>query len=274
MLVNLSLAAMLAVSILLDQSEVGFILLLLSSFVIGIGSNINEVTQYAMINYLSAEVVSKYTVGTAVSGLFITTIRAVILAVTGSENNGYVPAVIYFAVAIGVNICAIAMNIYFCKSEVYRDKIDAFLVRHSQSFYEPNQTIDPVGIMSANSSRNKSITADYVKEEERIESQSYMRTMKETFFNVFPFPLILIANYIVTFTLFPGPTLKKTIPFMDTSWSVVIFLLSYNIGDTVGKYMAEVEGIFNKKSLIYAFFGRLVFYLPIIVMANSSDSSD
>jgi hypothetical protein len=62
--------------------------------------------------------------------------------------------------------------------------------------------------------------------------------MKETFQNIFPFPLILIGNYIITFTLFPGPTLSKTFQDMPIAWSVVTFLLAYNIGDTVGKYIA------------------------------------
>lgn len=61
---------------------------------------------------------------------------------------------------------------------------------------------------------------------------------------------------------------------MPVAWSVVTFLLAYNAGDTVGKYVAGIDGIFNKRSLIYAFFGRLVFYLPIIVMSNGTDNDD
>ncbi len=82
--VDLALAGFLIVSILVSQSLLGFILILVCSFLIGIGANINEITAYAMINYLSAEVVSNYTVGTALSGLFITAVRAVILAIGGS----------------------------------------------------------------------------------------------------------------------------------------------------------------------------------------------
>lgn len=135
MMVNIALAGMLVVSIILDQTLLGFILLLLCSFIIGIGGNINEVVMYAMINYLSAEVVSKYTVGTAVSGLFITSIRVIILAVAGSDNSAYLPTIIYFVIAIGVNIMVIFMNIAFCRSDVYRDKIDAFMIKHDESFY-------------------------------------------------------------------------------------------------------------------------------------------
>lgn len=68
-----------------------------------------------------------YTVGTAISGLFITTIRVVILAVT-EDSSSSTPTIIYFALAIFFNILAIIMNIYFCNSEVFKDKIEAFMV--------------------------------------------------------------------------------------------------------------------------------------------------
>lgn len=62
-------------------------------------------------------------VGTAISGLSITIIRAIILAIAGADNTSYIPTTIYFLIAIGFNIAAIVMNIYFCNSDVYRDKI-------------------------------------------------------------------------------------------------------------------------------------------------------
>ena len=127
MIVNLALAGVLLTAIYLEQTEGGFVLLLAFSFCLGIGGNVNEITIYAMINYLSSEVVSTYTVGTAISGLFITTIRVVILAIT-EDSSSSIPTIIYFALAIFFNILAIFMNIYFCSSEVYRDKIEAFMV--------------------------------------------------------------------------------------------------------------------------------------------------
>jgi hypothetical protein len=204
-------------------------------------------------------------VGTAVSGLFITVIRAIILVISGADNSSYIPAVIYFSLAIMFNIITILMNIYFCNSDVYRDKIDAFKVKHDIELTTENKR---------SLSNNKSITNEYVKEEERVEKQKYLITMKETFVNIFPYPLILIANYIVTFMLFPGPTLSKTFPGMPVSWSVITFLLSYNIGDTVGKYLGSIDNIFNKYSLIFSLFARIIFFLPIIVLADGTAEED
>ena len=55
-----------------------------------------------------------------------------------------------------------------------------------------------------------------------------------------------MATFIITFTLFPGPSFDKKLDGFDPSWTVIVMLLSYNIGDTVGKYTAEFNGIFNK----------------------------
>jgi MFS family permease len=131
-LINLSLLAILIVSIAFDQSFIGFLLLLFSSFMIGIGSNLSQITFFAMINYLSQDVVSKFTVGTAVSGLFITTIRIIILAIAGAGDKSVTPIIIYFVIAMGFNTFDLFLNIHFCKSSVYKEKIDKFLIKHDE----------------------------------------------------------------------------------------------------------------------------------------------
>lgn len=81
-------------------------------------------------------------------------------------------------------------------------------------------------------------------------------------------------TFVITFTLFPGPSFDKTFDGLDVSWSVAIMLLFYNIGDTVGKYSADFSWAFNKYSLIFIFFARLIFFLPITVMATGNDKDD
>ena len=71
---------------------------------------------------------SKFTVGTAISGLFITLIRIIILGIAGTNSTSIVPIVIYFAIALIFNTMDLFMNIQFCKSEVYKNKIEKFLV--------------------------------------------------------------------------------------------------------------------------------------------------
>lgn len=114
--INIALAAILMVSIVLKETAVGFMLLLLSALMIGVSANLSQLSFFAMINYLSQNVVSKFTVGTAISGLFITLIRIVILVIAGSNSTSIIPIIIYFAIALVFNTLDLFMNIQFCKS--------------------------------------------------------------------------------------------------------------------------------------------------------------
>ncbi len=119
MTVNVALLLLLLDSIFLDETAIGFYLMLLFSYLIGLGANSSSLTFFGMINYLSESVVSKFTVGTAVSGLIITLIRVVITAIYGSDNKTSTPIIIYFVNALTINTADIFLNIYFCKSDVY-----------------------------------------------------------------------------------------------------------------------------------------------------------
>ena len=94
----------------------------------GVGANLSQLTFFAMINYLSQDVVSKYTVGTGLSGLLITMIRIIILASFGADNTSIAPIKIYFSIAIVFNTFDLFLNIHFCKSEVYHQKIGKLIV--------------------------------------------------------------------------------------------------------------------------------------------------
>ena len=86
-----------------------------------------------MINYLSRSVVSKFTVGTAISGLFMIVVRSILLAIFGTDDHkSFAPILVYFSIAILFNSLDIVMNMAFCRSEVYKLKIDKFLLHKDQ----------------------------------------------------------------------------------------------------------------------------------------------
>ena len=91
---------------------------------------------------------------------------------------------------------------------------------------------------------------------------------------IVPYPFIIMFTFVITFILFPGPTFSRSITGLNGTWSVIIFNIMYNIGDTTGKYIAEINGVFNKKSLGFVFFARLFFFFTITFMAMGSDRED
>ena len=83
--VNICLIALLVCSIVLKREQAGFIITLALCWVLGMFSNLAQLTYFAMINYVSSDVVSKFTIGTAVSGLGLTIARMIIVAILGSN---------------------------------------------------------------------------------------------------------------------------------------------------------------------------------------------
>lgn len=70
--------------------------------------------------------------GTALSGLFVTSLRMIILAIAGAESKSKIPIILYFVLAIIFSLLDIVMNIIFCKSKEYKKRVDKFLVHHDE----------------------------------------------------------------------------------------------------------------------------------------------
>jgi hypothetical protein len=83
-----------------------------------------------------------------------------------------------------------------------------------------------------------------------------------------------MITFVITFTLYPGPSFHKVPPGLDNTWSVLIYNLAYALGDTAGRLAVDLKGSFNAKSLIYIFFARLIFFFPITIMAIGADNGD
>jgi hypothetical protein len=120
LLTNLSIILMLGVSILWPESVIGFVLCMAMCFVGGLGGNLAQLSFYAIINYLSSEVVAVFTVGSAVSMLIISSIRMVVLFTMGSASSNVTAIAVYFGVSLALSSLDLALNIKFFKSAVYK----------------------------------------------------------------------------------------------------------------------------------------------------------
>lgn len=109
---NMSLALMLVFSILFkDSIDLGFLLTLIVGFFLGFFNNIAQLSFFAMINYFGMIVVSRFTIGTAASGLLVIVLRAIITAIFGAEISNVVPIIIYFSLSVVFNIFDLILNL-------------------------------------------------------------------------------------------------------------------------------------------------------------------
>lgn len=110
-----------------DNPDTGFALSLITCFFIGYAANTAQLTFFAMINYLGGVVVSRFTIGTAISGLMLVVMRMVIVAFMGSDESNTLPIWIYMSLAILFNFFNMGLNIKFFVSSEYKQKVEANL---------------------------------------------------------------------------------------------------------------------------------------------------
>lgn len=103
---------------------------------------------------------------------------------------------------------------------------------------------------------------------------SYFRILYKTAKSIFPYPVIIFANYIITFLVFPNLTINKKYDGLEFVWSSLLFLFTYNVGDTIGKFICDYRWTFNSYSLIYMFASRSYFIIVIPLMATTVFDDD
>ena len=90
---------------------------------------------------------------------------------------------------------------------------------------------------------------------------------------IHPLPLFIGLDFAFTFTLFPALTLEKKMD-INITWSLLIFNLMYNIGDTVGKIFGDFRKAFNYHSILFTLVARLYFFYTIPIMDRAEAQDD
>ena len=128
LLCNVALGILLLFSLVTQDSKgFCFYVSLLACFLLGVGANSFQLTIFAMINYLSESAVSKNTIGTALSGLGLTSLRMIIILFAGTDNSNSTPIIIYFIIAILFNFFTLFSNLSFLKSREFKIKVLPYL---------------------------------------------------------------------------------------------------------------------------------------------------
>lgn len=82
-IVNISMLVMLLTSIFVGGT-LGFVICMAMCFMNGAAGNLSQLSFYALINYMPEEVVAVFSVGAALGGLTICSVRAIVLLIAGS----------------------------------------------------------------------------------------------------------------------------------------------------------------------------------------------
>lgn len=85
-----------------------------------------------MINYLGEKTVSRFTIGTAGSGLALTILEIILAATINSNTTGPIGIILYVAIALVFNFWDLFLNLKLFRSNLYKRKILATLKEGDQ----------------------------------------------------------------------------------------------------------------------------------------------
>ncbi|CAD8136157.1 unnamed protein product [Paramecium octaurelia] len=271
------------------HSALGYWLCLITIFIMGIFSSLQQNSSIGMSGILGPEYVNVFFIGTGASGTIITIFRLISLAVIDSEKSIF----LYIGIAVLWNIGAIVMYFAFTKTPQYRKIIQAHkkgrksVLVHDQivTEEEPDNAIQNDSLISdiINSEianpNNQTETSNHNNEIEpskqnkdqiSIEKMNVIQTLIWINKVAFPIPLLIVILYIQTFMMFPGVAFQKSFDSEFINWGQCYISLGYNIGDTLGKFLAGNRKLFNLQILVGLFLGRFVFYYTYIAIAQGT----
>ena len=231
----------------LKESSIGFSLCLALCGLAGFASNITQLSFFAIINYLSLDIVTIFNQGMAASGLVTILIRILILLIGGvAKANDFNFIVIYMVLTISVNTLDIILNIKFFVSRTY--------------------------IVDIQSQENPALVEEGDEDTQLVRDEGHFTKLYKSHLEIIPHDVMILLNYVQTFMVFPSLVFAK--PFsIPTVWGIALLNLFYNLGDLAGRIFCSYRKLFNKESLIYVFFARFVFYWTIIALAKNIDDS-
>lgn len=116
---SIAMIALLMVSVIFAKAKgFGFALSVLICYIIGVSSNSVQLSYFSLINFVPEKVISRFTIGTAVSGLSLTILKMIIVAISGTSPH-FLPVLIYFVIACLVQYFDLILNNKFCNSKFY-----------------------------------------------------------------------------------------------------------------------------------------------------------
>ncbi|CAD8142943.1 unnamed protein product [Paramecium octaurelia] len=287
------LLILLPIIALLMHNSLGFWLCLTIIFIMGIFSSLQQNSTIGMCGILGPDYVNVFFIGTGASGTIITIFRLISLAAIDSEKSIF----LYIGIAVLWNIGAIFMYFAFTKTPQYRKIIQAHkkgrksVLVHDQIITqeEPDNLvqndsvisdiIDPETFNQINQTQDSNPKIDNqvtnkTTDQISIEKMNVIQTLVWINKVAFPIPLLLVILYIQTFMMFPGVAFQKSFDPDFINWGQCFISLGYNIGDTLGKFLAGNRKLFNLQILIGLFLGRFVFFYTYIAIAKGTLDAD
>ena len=259
-----------------QKNDSGFYVSLMLIFLEGCNISIMQCSSTAFASLCPAECMSIFFTGTGIGGVLIALFRAIMLGTIGADTDNaiFLGTLIYFIVAAILILSTIFMFLIFYKTEFCEYYLNKSNNNRVNDINQPlNNNNEDFVIVNSHEKTDASNDESSKKSLEKSEnSKKNFKFIFNVFKKIQPLPILVILIYVQTFMLFPGVALTK-MAMTDPAWNADLLVLVYNIGDSVGKYLAGFRNGYNIVSTTVLVLGRFLFYLSFLVMASTNNAT-
>lgn len=261
-----------------QQNTTGFYISLILIFVEGCFISIMQSSSTAFAAACPYQCLSIFFTGTGIGGVMIALFRAIMLGTVGADSDSaiFLGTLIYFIVAAVMILTTIVMFYVFYKTDFCVHYVSKMGPNVANSLLEPINNEPDFQILpegktdDGDDNEEARAKPKQIEKEENAHGKGYGFVLN-VFKKIQPMPILVTLIYIQTFMLFPGVALTK-LAMSDPAWNADLLVLVYNLGDSVGKYLAGFRSAYNKVSTTVLVLGRFLFYLSFLVMATSDNA--
>lgn len=206
------------------------------------------------------------------AGLIIGIVRMIILLCFGEKEDGLVyGTMLYFALGGITQIATVWVYLKFKKTEystIYCDDSESNITQtnkennnnNKNNYYDKTLEVTNNNVNLSNGQKNE--------EKKRLIEKDGLGYVWVVLKKIWLMAFLVWLIFVVTFTMFPGVTLKRRLSFLSNPWSVTLMIFSYNVFDTIGKYLAKFRWSFTPYSVTVIVFARFLFFIPFLMIAK------
>ena len=210
---------------------------------------------YGLVSFFPMELIVSLTTGQGLSGISMALIQYIVLfTIKSGEDNDDKPIIMqglvfFISSIIILVVCLVILLISYNKEffQYYLNKKDDKPGTSSEK--EMNESLSSINEKKVNSS-------------DKIQTNGEL-TFTQIFSRIWSFDLLILLNYIVTFTVYPGASINQKLFSLTGAFNSNSVIMIYNIFDTLGRiFVSKMKP--TKKLNMIIILARTVLLFTII----------
>ena len=195
---------------------------------------------YKLVSFFPMEMIVNLTTGQGFSGITMALIQYIVLFSIKSNDIDDKPIIIQGLIFFVSSIVILLISLIILLLSYNKDYFQYYLNKKDDSS-EGRNSLDLYKGQKMEDEEQKTEEDGQINpiEEKPQTSQNVELTFVELFKKVWSFDLLVLFNYICTFTLYPNASISQQLFSLDTAFNANTIIMIYNIFDTLGRMLVS-----------------------------------